>query len=234
MAGVRAGWMLCLAFAVGVIVVSAIMMPMFPKTGGDYPPGIGEPVFAFEMVQSAEDLVGVCGAEDDPDRPARMTAMDQGNRWDYAFMLVYGGYVCSFFLAARRASGNSIWLLPATLGVVAPLSDAIENAILLGLTADPVAAPNVQYLGYFVWCKFICLMFCGIAAGWHVIGTGSIGWRIAGNLMIAGSLTVAAAFIATETWGGIIGQGLAVVWVVQLIYVTVRVAKPGPLNSSQV
>ena len=226
MASVRAGWMLCLAFAIGVIAVAGIMMPMFPKTGGAYPPGIGEPVFAFEMVKTADDLIGVFGPNDDPERPARITAMDLGNRWDYAFMLVYGGYVCTFFLAARRASGNAIWLLPAALGVVAPLSDAIENAILLGLTADPVAAPNVQYLSYFVWCKFICLMLCGIAAGWYVIGTGSIGWRIAGNLMVAGSLTVAAAFVATESWGWTIGQGLGVVWIVQLVFVTVRVLNP--------
>lgn len=216
-------WSLCCGFGVTVAVVAAVMMPMFPKQGAGYPPGFGDPIFAFEMATTPEDLVLVFGASDDPERPSRLAAMDRGNRWDYAFMVAYGAFLCFFFLAVWKSTGHGVWLIPAMLAVVAAVSDAVENVILLRLTQDIEAAPGLEWLCYPVWTKFIALMFCGIAAGVHLIAANHFAWKLSGVVMVVGSLTIAAAFVDPSRWGWLVGQGLGCVWVLQLVHAAVQV-----------
>jgi len=199
------------------------MGPLFPKEGAGYSPGFGQPVFAFEMAQTADDLVKVFGGPDDPQRESRVAAMDAGNRWDFAFMAVYGPYLAAFFVACWRTTVNKLWLMPAVLAVCAALSDVVENVILMGLTKNLAAAPNIEYLGYFVWFKFLSLMVCGIGAGIYLLRTKRIGWQIAGLAMVAGSLAVIPPFVVPSSYGSLLGRGLAIVWNLQLVYAIVQV-----------
>ena len=223
---VRSAWLICCGCGLAVAAVAGIMGPKFPKDGAGYPEGLGDPIFAFEMAASAEDLALVFGPFDDPRHAGRIAQMDEGNHWDYAFMLVYATYLWTFYAAVRRETGRRAWLLLGGLAIAAALSDVIENGILLGLTADLAAAPNVEYLAYPVWFKFLSLMICGLGTGVFLLTRSNLLWRLAGVAVVAGSLAVAAGFVAPDSHVQLLGKGLAIVWNLQLIYAIVRVFVP--------
>jgi len=218
----RSRWLICVAAGLVVLGVVAVMGPMFPTEGAGYEPGFGVPVIAFEMARSPEDLVKVFGSVDDPERAGRIAAMDQGNRWDYAFMVVYGVFIWSFFDAVRRETGQEFWLIFAVLGVLASVTDAIENVILLDLTSDLEAARNVQWLAYPVWTKFLSLMIAGLGAGASLIARRHWFWSFLGVIMICGALTVSAGFVSPETYAWMMGNGMTIVWLSQLAFAAVR------------
>ena len=215
----RSAWRICCGCG---LAVAGIMGTKFPKDGAGYPKGPGDPVPAFEMAASADDLTLVFGPFDDRRHAGRIAQMDEGNHWDYAFMLVYAAYLWTFYTAVRRETGRRARLLLGGLAIAAALSDVIENGILLRLTEDLAGAPDVESLAYPVWFKFLSLMICGLGTGFFLLTRSQLLWRLAGVAVIAGSLAVAAAFVAPESHGQLLGKGLAIVWILQLVYAIVR------------
>ena len=67
-------WRITAALGLGVAAVAALLLTLFPTTGAGYAAGFGEPVFAFEMARSVEDLQAVFGGLSDPDRADRLAA----------------------------------------------------------------------------------------------------------------------------------------------------------------
>ncbi|MFT4627740.1 MAG: hypothetical protein ACI8PZ_006427 [Myxococcota bacterium] len=214
-------WRITAALGLGVAAVAALLLTLFPTTGAGYPPGFGEPVFAFEMARSVDGLQAVFGDLSDPERVARIASMDRGNLGDLLFMAVYGPFVASFFVAIHRAGGSRGWLVFAALGLFAAACDAVENSILLGLTADLEGGAGLAVLPVPVWLKFGALMLCGVAGGVYVAGRGGL-WGLLGGSAAVGALAVAAAFTAPDQHGWMVGIGLGIGWLVQLAYAVRR------------
>ena len=171
----RAGWgswRACLLWGIATAIVSqsfGFFMPAelaHPISGAS----IGNPVLAFEFARTPAHLDAVFGWPGDPLRAGRIAGMSQGNVFDYLFMVVYGSFVLAFFGASAKAAGDVRWWRAGWLGPLAALSDAIENALLLSINADMASpAPELAYLPYFVWLKFIALAIaCGLAA-WAMV-----------------------------------------------------------------
>ncbi len=226
MTSIRKSWMVCVGCGLLVTVIAQVMGPMFPTEGAGYSPGYGAPVFAFEMATSAEDLAKVFGTRDDPARERRILDMDRGNRWDFAFMFVYGAYLWTFFRAVRWESGRRAWWLFAWLGVLAALSDAVENVLLLDLTADLEAARHVEWVAYPVWTKFLLLMATSVAAGWYLVSRRSWVWSSLGLLTLCGGFVVLVARWSPSEYGRLLVNGLTISWVIQLVYAIVRTIRP--------
>ena len=96
--------------------------------------------------------------------------MFRGNLFDYLFMVVYGSFVLAFFGASAKVTGDPRWWRAGWLGPLAALSDAIENALLLSINSDMTTPePELAFLSFFVWLKFIALaVACGFAA-WAMV-----------------------------------------------------------------
>lgn len=214
----RKAWHWCVVSGIAVLVVSQVMGRVFPNEGAGYAQGYGPPVLAFEFATTSDDLIKVFGTEDDPARNVRIGAMDDGNRWDYAFMVAYGAFLWTFFRAIREASGRRMWLLFGWLGIIASVFDGIENAILLGLTADLAAASHLDWLSYPVWTKFLLLMLNSLAAGSYLVTRRHWLWTTFGLLTICGGPTVLPARWSPADHAHLITPGIAVAWVSQLVY----------------
>ena len=210
-----------------VVALAVVLHFTFPNEGAGFAKGYGTPVIAFEMAKTGADLEAVFGSPDDPQRAQRMQAMDAGNRWDYAFMVAYGGFIATFFLAVFQDDRRRIWWLFAAMGVVAALADGVENAILLGLTSDLAAAHHLEYLPYPVWIKFLSLMAAGLGAGWFLLQRHRGVWTALGPLVLASASTIALGFWAPTSYTGLMGSTLAIVWMVQWIYAWTRVLAKG-------
>lgn len=201
-----------------VLVVALVLLPLFPKSGGTYPKGYGPPVFAFEMAKTKADLDAVFGPKGDPKRKARMAAMDRGNIGDYVFMIAYGAFLWLFFAACSHTTGRRYWLVLGAFGVLGGLSDAVENVILLGITANIDQAPYLSLLTYPVWIKFFLLMFAGWGTAAFLFTRSHWAWKSSGILVGLSACTVAVGWSNPALYGQYVGKGITVVWLLQLIY----------------
>ena len=124
------------------------------------------PVLLLEFASDPAHLEHIFGPAGTPDHAARVAGMTKGNVLDYLLMPSYGLLTLSFFAGVAARLGNPRWLWFGWVGVVAALSDAIENGIMFSLVADmadPLA--EMAVLPYPVWIKFSLLaLSCGGAA----------------------------------------------------------------------
>lgn len=151
-----------------VIAMFIAMRGVFPQALAAPLPDarIDNPVLMFEFARTPAHLDHIFGPAGDPERPARVAAMDAGNRLDFLFMPIYGFFVFSFFAGMAQDRQRRIWLAFGALGLVAAASDAIENTLLLGITAD-LSAPRdeLALLPWPVWIKFgLLAVTCAAAA----------------------------------------------------------------------
>ncbi|MGD1934652.1 MAG: hypothetical protein ACFB0Z_09140 [Candidatus Phaeomarinobacter sp.] len=222
MDNLKRSWLECVLAGLAVLIIAIFLMPKFPTDSAGIEPGYGSPVIAFEMARSVADLHAVFGTPDDPERARRIAMMDDGNIWDFPFMIAYGLFIALFLRAAGKASGNSLWYLLAMLGIIAGAADAIENNILLGLTADLEAAKDIGLLAYPVWIKFFSIMTTGVAGGIVIATQGRHFWRILGVVAAASALLVLVGFYDPATYGTLLTLGVTICWVIMLIFAITR------------
>lgn len=218
----KRNWLHCVLAGLLVLVLAAILAPKFPADGAGFASGYGSAVIAFEMARSVADLHLVFGTPDDPARATRIAMMDDGNIWDFAFMAAYGAFIALFLRAAGKTDGRTIWYLLAVLGVLAALADAVENNILLGLTADLEAAKDIELLAYPVWIKFFSIMISGVGAGIVIATQGRHFWRILGGVAALSALLVLVGFYDTATYGALLGLGVTICWIIMLAFAVSR------------
>ena len=194
---IRFHWTVCAGLGVAVLACAAFVLTLFPAEGGDYAPGYGAPVYAFEMARSPDDLWRVFGAPNDPQHQAHIAAMDRGNRWDYLFMVLYGSFVASFFVAGQAERPSWRWRIGAALGVIAALADSIENLILLRLTTNLSAGTGLEALPYPVWTKFTALVGAAALAGLFLVEEARTLPRMLGIAAVCGTAVCLPAFVAS-------------------------------------
>jgi hypothetical protein len=222
MENIKRHWFHSVLAGLAVLLIAIFLMPKFPTDSAGIEPGYGSPIIAFEMARSVADLHAVFGTPDDPERARRIAMMDDGNIWDFPFMIAYGLFIALFLRAAGKASGNTIWYLLAMLGIVAGAADAIENNILLGLTADIEGAPDIGLLAYPVWIKFFSIMITGVAGGVAIATQGRHFWRILGVVAAASALLTLPAFYDPATYGALLTLGVTICWTLMLIFAITR------------
>ncbi|WBX83350.1 hypothetical protein [Sphingosinicella microcystinivorans] len=173
-----------------VILMFAVMQAVFPRTLAAPLPDarVQSPVLLFEFARTPEHLDHVFGAPGDPERPARIAAMDRGNRLDFLFMPLYGFFVFSVFAGIARERKRRVWLAVGALGLVAAASDAVENVLLLEITADlPSPGDALACLPWPVWIKFgLLALTCGAAA----VALFRSGRRVLGALCLPAPLAI--------------------------------------------
>ncbi len=205
----QSAWKACTLAGLSVLILTGIIFPIFPHEMA-IPNGIDSPVIAFEFARTQADLVAVFGEVGDPLRQERIQAMDQGNRVDFAYMAAYSAFIALFFLSAYRRSQRRIWLLFAGLGVLAGVSDAVENTILFQITADLRVAEGLAWLAYPVHLKFLSLYVCAFGVGYYLQGSARKAARLFGLflqllapiavILLASGLASAATLVITLAW----------------------------------
>ncbi len=168
-----------------VIVMSLVNMATFPQASPGQIDGIGSPIIAFEFAETPEEIYTLFGANGTPEQAAMVAAMDQGNRLDYLYMLLYSGFLFTFAMTAVRETDQKWLYLAALLAVFAFIGDALENVQLLAITNKLAAgdfALELTRLHWFTWLKWGSL-----ATYFLLMGVGL--WR--GNGRFARLITVA-------------------------------------------
>lgn len=157
-------WLACFLSGLAVLVLSVIIFSLFPQEMA-IPSGLDSPIIAFEFSRNYSDLVAVFGPVDDPLRADRIQAMDRGNQLDMAYMVIYSVFIALFFYAAFLKKQKAIWLFFLAIGILAGVSDAVENSILFRITEDLETASELNWLPYPVHIKFLSLYICAFGVG---------------------------------------------------------------------
>ena len=174
-------------------------------------PGFRDPVAAFELAGTPDDVLGILGPPGAPERAATVRGMVLGTRLDFLFLLAYPAFTAAIgFWRASPALARVI----AALAVVMAIGDALENRELLHLaaTTDPAAmVPALGRLRVFTLAKWGAVY---AAAALLAVATARDGgwWRAIGVLfaLAAACGLIAMVHLPAIEWG--IGP-LAVAWI---------------------
>lgn len=169
-----------------VIVMSLVNMTVFPQESPGQIDSIGSPIIAFEFAETPEEIYTLFGANGTPEQAAMIQAMNQGNRLDYLYMLLYSGFLFSFAVLAARHTGKNWLYTGAALAVLAFVGDALENVQLLAITGKLASGGFTAELARLHWLTW--LKWGSLATYFVVIGVGL--WR--GNGRLAKLITITA------------------------------------------
>ncbi|WP_447761000.1 hypothetical protein [Sphingopyxis panaciterrae] len=211
-------WALTALFGVAATAFGITLTQVFPPSGPAIADGYGSPVIAFEFARSQADLLGIFGADSDPLQVSRLAAMRTGNEQDYLYMLLYAGFLASGCIALWRELRSRHLLAAAALPVLAALSDAWENWLLLDIQAAFTIgeySPAMASLPWPVAAKFLLLALTNVAIG-HAMTQMGRWWQLAGTLVIVASLPVVMALVAPADFGWTLIASIGGGWIVLL------------------
>ena len=202
-----------------VILMFAILQVVFPKTlAAPLPEArVQSPVLVFEFARTPAHLDHIFGV---PTDPARIAAMDRGNRLDFLFMPIYGLFVFSVFAGIAQDRKRPIWLVFGAFGLVAAASDAVENLLLLHITANLSAPGNaLALLAWPVWIKFGLL---ALASGGSAIALFRSGRQVLGALCLPAPFVILPALLQPLQFGGLVAGAIGLGWLAMGLHVITR------------
>ena len=206
---------------VAVFVITAWLMVISPKQIAHPVEGDRrDPVIAFEMVQTPDDLTAVIG-ESRLQFGALREAIDQVNRVDFLYMTVYGAFIALFFSAVAQARNDRRWLVASVLGIVALLADMRENMALLQMTQDGAEVlPLIDMLFVATWTKWFALGLASLAAGYAIYSDMRMPYlRMFGGIFgVAAFAFTLSAYFHPLRFAQMMALGIFLVWIIQVIY----------------
>ncbi len=203
-----------------VIVMSIILLFIFPSQAPTLPEGFMTPIIAFEFIQTENEVFEMFGGHDLLVRNTMTDAMDLGNRLDYGYMVLYSLFLFFFSATCAKISKNPYYYAGAFIAVMVLAGDALENVQLLSITANlsgGAIKPHIQRLQIFTWIKWggIALIFL-LLTPWFFKG-GRFSKIIGGWGMIGFGLGVVA-FFNRSIINEIFSLSIALMFVLMIIY----------------
>jgi hypothetical protein len=142
---------------IAVVVMSIVLLSVFPSHSPSMPKGFFTPIIAFEFIESSEEVHQLFGEKNSQERQDMVRAMDRGNRLDFIYMLLYSSFLFAFSIQCSREGGQKIFYLGAVISVIVLTGDFMENLQLLGLTSTLQGGSfdgELMALKIFTWQKW--------------------------------------------------------------------------------
>jgi hypothetical protein len=213
--------LLLFGLTLGVLFIMQGLFPAdlaIPLPGSDI-----RPVLLLEFANTPAHLLHIFGEQGDPQRAERIVGMTAGNRLDYLLMPAYGLLTLSFFRGVARETGQTQWRLIGWLGIVAAISDAVENAIMFLMVDRFVAGADVfglmAILPFPVWIKFgLLAASCG-AAAW---GFTTLKRYLLALICVAAPLLLIPGVLAPFSFGPTATSMIALGWIAMAVHSATR------------
>ncbi len=203
-----------------VLVMSIVLLFVFPSEAPWLMDGFFTPIIAFEFVETPGEVQQMFGPINSPERENMVGAMDSGNRLDYIYMVLYSLFLFTFSIQCARERKSGLFYIGAILAVVALAGDFLENRQLLGITSKLGSGDfgaELHYLNIFTWLKWggLSMIFLILTA-----------YFIKGNLYskIVGLLGCLPFILAVLAWAHrsilneIFALSLALMFVLSIVY----------------
>ncbi len=203
-----------------VIVMSVVLVILFPSKASKLPDGFFTPIIAFEFIETRPEVFQMFFSTDGTVHQTMVDAMDLGNQLDFIYMLLYSTFLMMFSVKCAEISSKRFYYIGAALALIVLLADAMENMQLMGITANLDTGNFDHYLSWlhvFTWIKW-----GGIAAIFLVL----FFWFIKGGLFskiigLTGILSAAAgiaAYLNRSVINEIFSLSVAMMFIMMIIY----------------
>jgi hypothetical protein len=167
---------------IAVILVSVLSLVVFPQTAPGQIEGIRSPIIAFEFAETVDEINLLFGPAGSPERADMVRKMDQGNKLDFLYMLLYSGFLVSFVIDANKQRHMPLFYVAVGLALLAFVGDILENSQLFQITNNLASSDFVDALTrlhWFTWLKWGSLAFYFSVMGVWFLGNGRFGKLIA-------------------------------------------------------
>jgi hypothetical protein len=142
---------------IAVVVMSIVLLSVFPSRSPSLPAGFFTPIIAFEFIESPEEVHQLFGEKTSAERRDMVRAMDRGNRLDFVYMLLYSSFLFAFSIQCSRERGQRIFYLGAVISIIVLAGDFMENLQLLEITSRLQGGSfdgELMALKIFTWQKW--------------------------------------------------------------------------------
>lgn len=145
---------------VGLLVFAGAytLKNVFPSEAPYLAPRFSTPIVFFEFIQSPVEVFDFFGITDyDFDSQKFIKKMDNGNKLDFGFALIYSTFLFLFFRKLAEESEQKWYRAGMVLAILAFIGDVLENIQLLSITANLQSGDFEQYiklLFVFTWIKW--------------------------------------------------------------------------------
>jgi len=142
---------------IAVVVMSIVLLSVFPSRSPSMPKGFFTPIIAFEFIESSEEVHQLFGEKNSPERQDMARAMDRGNRLDFIYMLLYSSFLFAFSIQCSREREQRIFYLGAVISIIVLAGDFMENLQLLEITSRLQGGSfdgELMALKIFTWQKW--------------------------------------------------------------------------------
>ena len=140
-----------------VIVMSMILVIIFPSKAPKMPAGFFTPIIAFEFIETKAEVFQLFVSTDGTIRQSMVDAMDLGNPLDFIYMFLYSLFLLMFCLKCAQISSKKYYYMGAVIALAVLSADVLENIQLLKITANLETGDFKQYLAWlhlFTWMKW--------------------------------------------------------------------------------
>lgn len=180
-----------------VIVMSLVLLAVFPSKAFRLPHGFMTPIIAFEFIQDKEDVNALFGPADSPVRGNTIRKMNLGNRLDFGYMILYGSFLFILCLQTYLLTGKRWFLLGGLVSFIVLAADMLENVQLLGITAllaEGNFGEHLRLLRFFTWLKWGGIVAVFLVLLPFFLRAGRFGKVISGVVLSSLALGAAAFF----------------------------------------
>ena len=203
-----------------VIVMSIVLLAVFPSKAVRLPDGFFTPIIAFEFIETKAEVFQLFVATDGSVRGSMIHAMDLGNRLDYIYMCLYSLFLLLFAVKCGQISGKKYYYIGAAVALLVLFADAFENIQLLGITAGIDSGDfgaQLVRLHIFTWVKWggISAIFM-VLAPWFM--KGSMFSRVIGVTGIVSFILGIVSFLHRSIINEIFGLSVALMFILMIIY----------------
>lgn len=203
-----------------VIVMSIILVIIFPSKVPKMPAGFFTPIIAFEFIETKAEVFQMFVSTGGTVRQTMVDAMDLGNQLDFIYMFLYSLFLLMFCLKCAEISLKKYYYMGAVIALAVLSADVLENIQLLGITANLESGEFKQYLAWLHW--FTWIKWGGIAAIFLVL----FFWFIKGGIFskiiaFTGMLSFvsgALAYLNRSVLNEIFGLTVAVMFIMMILY----------------
>jgi hypothetical protein len=210
-------WKRCFWAGIVTLILGAVVLSIFPSQGGDFLPGYGTPVIAFEFSSSPAEAKAAVGNS--------VEAMRSGTYSDFFFIIAFGLFLISFFHAAKLQTGQKLFKFMAAAALIAALSDVGEDILALQILSDLDAARGVDWMHYFAKAKFMALGITGVGAAIFLLSQPRILRKVEGAFAALGAGLTLFALTRPEQMGDMLGLGVTISWIAMLAYAATQAFK---------
>jgi hypothetical protein len=203
-----------------VILMSVLLLLVYPTRAPWLPPGFTSPALAFEFIETPQEVRQLFGVASGPIDVVMLRAMNRGNTLDFLYMLTYTAFLGWFALKCAQLTTARWYYTDVGLAGLMLFGDGLENVQLFSITSKLASGDFTRELAVLHLCTW--LKWGSLAIFFLVLVPyffKSPRWiKIIGVLSVFPAISAVIAYFHRSVWNEILTYAIALMFVSLIVY----------------